>query len=112
MSTHRHGWTSAALVAAALGLAAACGTAAPGAASDGGAAPPLDAGASLVEAGVEASLPGFGGGTFEAGTPGVVQPTGPVTDFPAPIFDGNAPPNAPTLFGPPRRTTPPSAAAR
>jgi hypothetical protein len=32
---------------------------------------------------------------------GPVMPTGPVTDFPAPIFDGTAPMNSDTLFGPP-----------
>jgi mono/diheme cytochrome c family protein len=30
-----------------------------------------------------------------------VKPSGPVTDFPAPVLDANAPPNSATLFGPP-----------
>jgi hypothetical protein len=48
----------------------------------------------------DSSVPTFGqdGG---GGSPGVVQPTGPVTDFPTAIVDGNAPANAAALFGPP-----------
>jgi len=40
--------------------------------------------------------------TFDGGM-GVapVQPTGPVTDFPAPVFDGTAPAGSASLFGPP-----------
>jgi hypothetical protein len=42
--------------------------------------------------------------TTEAGADGSVatqifMPTGPVTDFPSPIFDGTAPTDSPTLFG-------------
>src|SRR5260370_1204810 len=33
--------------------------------------------------------------------PGPLGPSAPVTDFPAPVIDGNAPPNSATLFGPP-----------
>lgn len=36
-----------------------------------------------------------------SGVPAPVEPTGPVTDFPAPVLDGTAPTNSPTLFGPP-----------
>jgi hypothetical protein len=48
-------------------------------------------------------LPGSDAG--EGGTDGgnagtqVFQPTGPVTDFPSPVFDGTAPMNSPSLFG-------------
>jgi hypothetical protein len=48
--------------------------------------------------------PGFEGGLIgtDAATVGTgpVEPTGPVTDFPMPVLDGNAPSNSPTLFGP------------
>ena len=37
---------------------------------------------------------------------GVPPATGPVTDFPAPIFDGNAPPGSPQLFGSPDAAAP------
>lgn len=67
--------------------------------NDGGAAR-RDAGGT-GGGGSDSSTPGLfadgGGGTT---TGGVVQPTGPVTDFPSPVFDGNAPANSPTLFGP------------
>ena len=42
----------------------------------------------------DSASPGLGGGL------GPVVPTGPVTDFPAPILDGTAPSNSATLFGP------------
>jgi hypothetical protein len=54
------------------------------------------------DAGSGQTLPGTGtdGGLGDGGTgTGVATPTGPVKDFPAPIFDGTAPANAATLFG-------------
>jgi hypothetical protein len=60
---------------------------------------PGDGGAE-APSGDDASPPGFGVDGGGTGSPGVVQPTGPVTDFPAPVIDGNAPASSPTLFGP------------
>jgi hypothetical protein len=79
-----------------VGFAAACGGAGsrgdgdnhfgPG---DGGTTPSSDGGA----------IPVFDSGSGDSGATGPVMPTGPVTDFPAPVIDGNAPTNAPALFG-------------
>jgi hypothetical protein len=61
---------------------------------------PVDGGAEGEPGGDDSSVPGFGvdGG---GGSSGVVQPTGPVTDFPSPVIDGAAPADAASLFGPP-----------
>jgi hypothetical protein len=60
-----------------------------------GAAP--DGGAGDDDGGV----PSLGSGGVDGGAPQPVQPSGPVTDFPSPVIDGTAPPNAAALFGPP-----------
>jgi hypothetical protein len=38
---------------------------------------------------------------YDDGPTAVFEPSGPVTDFPAPVFAGTAPPTSGTLFGPP-----------
>jgi hypothetical protein len=88
-----------------FGLVAACGGPSgadtPG---DGGAQPASEAGAPPSSG--DGSVPSLGGdGSMDgaAGTVTPVEPTGPVTDFPAPILDGTAPADSATLFGPPSR---------
>jgi hypothetical protein len=52
----------------------------------------------------DASTPSFGSGASSGGgsmTTAPVTPSGPVTDFPLPVVEANAPPNSATLFGPP-----------
>ncbi len=68
---------------------------------DGGAAThPTPGGGS--SGGGDASTPIlFSDGGGVSSPPGAVQPSGPVTDFPAPVIGGTAPANSPTLFGPP-----------
>jgi len=86
------------VLGASLGIAmafAACGTSPPsgfGAVDDAG----TDA---VPTVGIDSSIPGF---SFDSGpgSPGAVQPTGPVTDFPQPVLDGTAPATSATLFGP------------
>jgi hypothetical protein len=68
-----------------------------GASNDGG--PDLGVGAP-GDAGVPSLSLGSGGADGGYGTQAPVQPTGPVSDFPAPVLDGTAPTNSPTLFGP------------
>jgi hypothetical protein len=95
-----------ALLAIALGFGACAGGATNATfepSADGG-AHPGSSGSSGSSGDEDASAPSLfgpdgGGGQSPPGV--VVQPTGPVTDFPAPILDGTAPANAPTLFGPP-----------
>jgi hypothetical protein len=41
-----------------------------------------------------------GGISGGQGSTGIITPSGPVTDFPEPVLDGNAPSNSSTLFGP------------
>ena len=55
-----------------------------------------------LDAAADAAIPSLssGSGDAGAGAPGSVQPTGPVTDFPAPVLDGTAPANSASLFGP------------
>jgi hypothetical protein len=86
------------------GVVAACG----GPASSGGAgggsgstSAAHDGGGSSSSTGSDGSVPILGGNTVDGGnaTSAPVQPTGPVTDFPAPVLDGNAPSSSPTLFG-------------
>jgi hypothetical protein len=50
--------------------------------------------------GDDGAIPVLGSDGGGQGAPGVVQPTGPVTDFPTPVLDGTAPSNSSTLFGP------------
>jgi hypothetical protein len=96
-------WWVAGPVAVPLGLvvlAVACGKA-----SGNGSVFVGDAGLGADHSPVQTSPDGNlsltgDGGTAEGGPTTVYEPTGPVTDFPTPVFDGNAPTNAPTLFGP------------
>jgi Tol biopolymer transport system component len=50
--------------------------------------------------GSDAAIPSLSLDSGGPGAPVLVQPTGPVTDFPAPVLDGTAPTNSPMLFGP------------
>jgi hypothetical protein len=85
----------------AVGLAAACGSNASGPAGARALANDADASAQGPLGGGDAAVPILG--VSDGGTMGTapVQPTGPVTDFPQPVLDGNAPPSSPSLFGPP-----------
>ena len=88
----------------AMGAAAACGGPSRGnqfaegpgdsGASDGGVESSMSFGDSGFTSFGDASLDGGQGATAP------VEPTGPVTDFPTPVFDGTAPMSSPTLFGP------------
>jgi len=84
-----------------LGLGfAACGGSAPHASTFAGAVDGgmLSVAPSPVES--DASAPSLVVPTTGGGAPAPVQPTGPVTDFPAPILDGTAPASSASLFGP------------
>jgi hypothetical protein len=85
-----------------LGLATACGGSAPAASTnDGDRFGDHDAGTPSAPPGADGSIPTLGGGTLDGATgTSPVEPTGPVTDFPAPVVDGNAPATSATLFGP------------
>ncbi len=88
-----------------LVAAAACGTSSAGSKSspsDGG-----GGGGGQVSGDSGTNLGTTLGGGGDAGSGDEVPPpTGPVTDFPAPIFDGNAPPSSPSLFGSPDAAAP------
>jgi hypothetical protein len=92
---HGARFSTAALLSA-IGIAAACG----GASSKLGFSGQLpdDAGA-LSDSGSSPPPGNFGDGS--QATPPGMMPTGPVTDFPSPVYDGSAPPDSGSLFGPP-----------
>jgi hypothetical protein len=87
-------WLRACAPLAAITLGFACGSATEG-----------DSRSGAGDAGSTAPVGLVGAGSGAAGADGgdslAIAPSGPVTDFPSPILDGNAPPNAPSLFGPP-----------
>ncbi|HEY8088753.1 MAG TPA: hypothetical protein VIF09_12930, partial [Polyangiaceae bacterium] len=88
----------AAALSIVLLLAAACGSSSKAGGSFAGG----DAGApGTPDSGSDAGTPSFGNTSDGGSGSGPVVPTGPVTDFPTPVLDGNAPQNAATLFGPP-----------
>jgi hypothetical protein len=87
---------------AAAWVAASCGS------SRGNSVFGMEGGSGGSDARTDTKLPIFvdapvGGGdsSLSDGPDGVFEPSGPVTDFPAPIFDGTAPMSSGTLFGPP-----------
>ncbi len=94
----RRAVTSSGVVLALAASAACASSTSPGTAVSTRPAAGPDSG---VAASGEGGVGSFGGGSSDGGASGVVQPTGPVTDFPSPVFDGTAPSDAPSLFGPP-----------
>lgn len=94
----------------AVALAAACGGS--GSSGGGGAggekSVPHDDGGTSVSTVPDGDVPTLGGGAIDGGqgSTAPVQPTGPVTDFPAPVLDGNVPSGAAALFGPPGQGDP------
>jgi hypothetical protein len=84
-------------------VTAACGSSARelGFDDDAGAQTP-DAGSSSGGSGGDDARPGvFGDGATTGSDGPSLTPTGPVTDFPNPVFDGAAPSGSAMLFGPP-----------
>ena len=87
-----------ALAVVAFGLVAACGEPGPSAGTAATNAPP---GGSSTATQADGGPPPFGSSGSDGGGAAPVEPTGPVTDFPTPVFDGNAPSDSASLFGPP-----------